>query len=139
MAEKAIERYEWVARLRDLAERADHEGVFGDAFEELQQQCTPDTIIALCGLAAHGRIIGWRKEGNLTVFMAASAMADKEFVEHDAELVRDALRWRWLKRAMGDGNTPDSETAYTTVTCLPSEKWDAAIDTAIAQADGGEG
>ena len=62
-----------------------------------------------------------------------------EWMRYDAELVRDALRYRWLKRAMGDGNTPYSETAYTTVTCLPSEKWDAAIDTAIAQADGGEG
>ena len=61
------------------------------------------------------------------------------WMRYDAELVRDALRYRWLKRAMGDGNTPDSETAYTTVTFLPSEKWDAAIDAAIAQAEGGEG
>ena len=77
--------------------------------------------------------------GDRRPFAAMQPHADGSWMRYDAELVRDALRYRWLKRAMGDGNTPDSETAYTTVTCLPSEKWDTAIDTAIAQAEGGEG
>ena len=102
-------------------------------------------LIALCDLAERGLDVAQAIE-RYDPDVSPSGIYDRmarhrfgEWMRYDAELVRDAMRYRWLKRAMGDGNTPDSETAYTTVTCLPSEKWDAAIDTAIAQADGGEG